>query len=238
MDLPDLVPLYEEYKDIPVVSISNSQRFPLPDINWRRTVYHGLPKELYKLYNGEGQYLSFIGRFSPEKRADRAIELAKQTGIPLKIAAKIEKLDQEYFDNNIKHLLNHSLIDYMGEIGEKEKNEFLGNALALVFLIDWPEPFGLVMIEAMACGTPVIAWDNGSVPEIIEDGVNGFIVSSMEEAAEAVKKIHTIDRKIVRKIFEEKFSSERMASDYINVYEEMVDVKNLTRLNRLYYEGI
>ena len=235
--MPDLLPLYQEYKDIPLVSISNSQRFPLPDVNWKKTIYHGLPEELYTYYESEGQYLAFIGRFSPEKGPDRAIELAKATGLPLKLAAKVEKLDQEYFERNIKQLLEHSLIDYVGEIGEKDKNEFLGNALALVFLIDWPEPFGLVMIEAMACGTPVIAWDNGSVPEIIEDGVNGFIVSSMEEAQEAIKRIHTIDRKVVRQVFEEKFSVRKMTENYLEVYEELIQVKDLSDFKPLFHNS-
>lgn len=236
LDTPDLAPLYREYKDIPVVSISDSQRRPLPDINWHSTVYHGLPENLYNLVDKEGKYLAFIGRFSPEKRADRAIELAIKTGIPIKLAAKIETLDLEYFEEVIKPLLDHPLVEYIGEIGEEDKNEFLGNALALVFLIDWPEPFGLVMIESMACGTPVIAWKNGSVPEIIDHGRSGYIVSSMEEAEQAVKNLSLLDKKKVRETFEQRFSTKRMVDDYLEVYEEIIKGKKLTDVNWL-YEG-
>ena len=234
LDMPDLVPLYKEFSDIPLASISDSQRKPLPDINWQRTVYHGLTEDLYQLVETEGDYLAFVGRFSPEKRADRAIELAKEVNMPIKMAAKIEKLDEEYYEENIKELLNHPLVEYVGEIGEKDKNDFLGNAKALVFLIDWPEPFGLVMIEAMACGTPVIAWNHGSVPEIIDHGVTGFIVNSMEEAAEAVKNLPKLDRRKIRETFEKRFSANRMAQDYVEVYEELIKVKKLSDFNLLY----
>jgi glycosyltransferase involved in cell wall biosynthesis len=231
LDTPDLIPLYKEYTDIPVVSISDSQRKPLPHINWKKTIYHGLPDDIYHYKEGIGKYLAFLGRFSPEKRADRAIELAKKTNMPLKIAAKIEKLDQEYYDSMIKNLLDDPLVENRGEIGEKEKNDFLGNASALVFLIDWPEPFGLVMIEAMACGTPVIAWNNGSVPEIIDHGVSGYIVNSMEEAVEAVNNLSKLDRKKVRERFERRFSSRRMALNYIQAYEELINIRKESGYN-------
>ncbi|HEY8402868.1 MAG TPA: glycosyltransferase family 4 protein, partial [Cytophagaceae bacterium] len=214
LDIPDIYPLYQEYKDIPVVSISNSQRIPLPENNWKRTIYHGLPTGVYKPHFDKGEYLAFIGRFSPEKRADRAIEAAILAGIPIKLAAKIDKSEMEYFEANIKPLMNHPLVEFVGEIGESEKNEFLGNAKALMFLIDWPEPFGLVMIESMACGTPVIAWKNGSVPEIIDNGESGFIVESMDETIRAIKEIDKIDRSRVRQLFESRFSLDRMVQNY------------------------
>jgi glycosyltransferase involved in cell wall biosynthesis len=237
LNIPDLKPLYKEYNDIPVISISNSQREPLPDINWQKTIYHGLPENLYTLKENKGQYLAFIGRFSPEKGIDRAIELAIKTGIPLKIAAKIEHLDIEYFENTIKPLLEHPLIEYVGEIGEEDKNEFLGNAMALLFLINWPEPFGLAMIEAMACGTPVIAWNNGSVPEIIDHGQSGYIVSSMSEAEEAIKNLSMLSKKNVRQTFENKFSAKRMTENYLDAYEEIIKVKRLSELGVLYKGG-
>jgi glycosyltransferase involved in cell wall biosynthesis len=228
LDTNELRNLYKEFKEIPVVSISNDQRKPLPDVNWQKTVYHGLPLDLYKGYEGEGKYLAFIGRIAKEKRPDRAIEIARRTGIPLKIAAKVAKTDEEYFYSIIKPMIDADpLIEFIGEIGEKDKNEFLGNAIAMLFPIDWPEPFGLVMIESMACGTPVIAWKNGSVPEIIDDGVSGFVVNSMEESVEAVKKISSISRKKVREVFEKRFSSKVMADNYLNLYEDLKNVKQI-----------
>lgn len=234
LNIPDLQPLYREYNDIPVISISNSQREPLPDINWQKTIYHGLPENLYSLKENQGKYLAFIGRFSPEKGIDRAIELAIKTGIPLKIAAKIEQLDIEYFETTIKPMLDHPLIEFVGEIGEADKNEFLGNALALLFLINWPEPFGLAMIEAMACGTPVIAWKNGSVPEIVDHENSGFIVSSMSEAEEAIKNISALSKKKVRGIFENRFSAKKMTENYIETYEEVIKEKRLSDFGVLY----
>jgi glycosyltransferase involved in cell wall biosynthesis len=225
LDIPDLVPLYQEFNDIPVVSISDSHRKPLPGNNWISTVYHGLPGDLYKLKEKTGDYLAFIGRFSPEKGPVRAIELAIKAGIPIKMAAKIEIKDIEYYEQVVKPYLKHPLVEYVGEIGENEKNEFLGNAIGLMFLIDWPEPFGLVMIESMACGTPVIGWRNGSVPEIIDHGTSGFIVSSMEEAEKAVENIQNISRKDVRAVFERRFSAERMTEDYLRVYKSVIDEK-------------
>jgi len=221
MDLPGLYPLYEKFYDMPVVSISKSQRMPLSWINWIDTVYHGLPDTLYKPREETGQYLAFLGRISPEKRVDRAIEIAKKTGIPLKIAAKIDEADEVYFKENIAGLLEDPLIEFIGEITEEEKNDFLGNALALVFPIDWPEPFGLVMIEALACGTPVVAYRNGSVNEILDHGTNGYIVHSIEEAVDAVNHIHNIDRKNCRKTFEERFTAKIMASNYLRLYEKI-----------------
>jgi glycosyltransferase involved in cell wall biosynthesis len=184
-------------------------------------VYHGLPEDLYKFREGEGSYLAFLGRISPEKRVDRAIEIAKKTGMKLKIAAKVDKADEAYFNEQIEPLLNDPLIESIGEIGEDEKDEFLGNAYALVFPIDWPEPFGLVMTEAMACGTPVIAFPGGSVTEIIEDGINGFICESIDDAVAAVERVPTLSRRKCREVFEERFSAKRMAKDYVAIYERI-----------------
>jgi glycosyltransferase involved in cell wall biosynthesis len=218
IDLPEYVPLYHEYSDMPVISISDSQRAPLPWLNWQGTVYHGIPDEMFSCRAEPGKYLAFLGRFSPEKRADRAIEIAKRSGIPLKIAAKVENTDLEYFETVIKPLLNDPLIEYIGEIAEEEKQEFLSDAYAQIFPIDWPEPFGLVMIEALACGTPTIAFRCGSVPEIIDDGVTGFIVDSVEEAIESLKRIPKLSREKCRQVFEERFSASRMVKDYLSIY--------------------
>ncbi len=224
LDLEELAPLYREFCDVPVISISDSQRKPLPWVNWQGTVYHGLPSQLYSYKPDGGDYLAFVGRISVEKRVDLAIEIAVKAGIPLKIAAKVDKADLEYFQT-IKHLLDHPLIEYIGEIGEKQKNDFMGNALALLFPIDWPEPFGLVMVEAMACGTPVIARRCGSVPEIIDDGITGFIVDSIDEAVEAVRKVASLSRQHCRQVFEERFTAERMAHDYLRIYRNFVHQK-------------
>jgi len=225
LDIPDLVPLYDVYSEMPVVSISDAQRDPLPRLNWQGTVHHGLPVDSYKFHRHHGNYLAFLGRTSPEKGLDRAIEIAKAAGMPLKIAAKIDKADQEYFEAVIQPLINHADIEFIGEIGYPEKNDFLGNASALLFPIAWPEPFGIVMIEAMACGTPVIAHPFGSVPEVVEDGVSGYLVSDQAGAVEAVKQIGNIDRKQVRKHFEKNFTADRMALDYLKIYERMVGRK-------------
>lgn len=229
LNMADLVPLYQEFSEMPVVSISDSQRQPLPDNNWVGTIYHGLPLDLYKFYSGEGEYLAFIGRFSPEKKAERAIEVAMQVGIPIKLAAKVDKKDLEYFEGKIKPLMEHPLVEYVGEIGENEKNDFLGRAKALLFLIDWPEPFGLVMIEAMACGTPVIAWNCGSVPEVVNDKQSGRIVQSMEEAVKAVEDLGSLKRNVVREIFEKRFSASRMADDYVALYEDIINVRSINQ---------
>ena len=222
LDIPDLQALYREYKDMPVVSISDSQRNPLQGINWQGTVYHGLSEDLYSCNDAPGKYLAFLGRISPEKRLDRAIEIARLSGLPLKIAAKVDKVDQEYFADLIEPMLDHPLVEYIGEIGDPDKQEFLSNATALLFPIDWPEPFGMVMIEAMACGTPVIAWPNGSVPEIIDDGVNGFVVESIERAVDAVRRLSEIDRRTCRGVFEQRFSAHRMAQGYLELYEQLI----------------
>ncbi|GAL86164.1 glycosyl transferase [Sporocytophaga myxococcoides] len=234
LDMPDLIPLYKEYKEIPVVSISDFQRKPLSEANWIETVYHGLPSNLYKGSYGEGKYLAFLGRFSPEKRPERAIQLAIDAGIPIKLAAKVDTKDHEYFETVIKPMLNHPLVEYVGEVSEKEKQEFLENAIALVFLIDWPEPFGLVMIESIACGTPVIAWRNGSVPEVIEDGVSGRIVESMEEALCSIEDVKKLDRAKVRACFDKRFSAERMAIDYLEVYDQLIKTKSMSNINFVY----
>jgi glycosyltransferase involved in cell wall biosynthesis len=221
LDLPDLQPLYRRFADMPVVSISDAQREPLPNANWQATVYHGLPQDQYKFHNEPGKYLAFLGRISPEKGVDRAIEIATQTGVPLKIAAKVDRADQEYYEKTIEPLLGNPLVEFIGEIGYPEKNEFLGNALALLFPIDWPEPFGLVMIEAMACGTPVIAHPSGSVPEVLEEGRTGFLVNDVQEAASAVKNVSQLSRDECRRTFEERFSATRMAKDYLTVYGKL-----------------
>jgi glycosyltransferase involved in cell wall biosynthesis len=210
---------------MPVISISHEQRKPLAENNWVGNVYHGLPTNLFTPNYSGGKYLAFLGRISMEKRVDRAIDIAIRSGIPLKIAAKIDKSDQEYFDQHIKRLLDHPLIEFIGEISDKEKNDFLGNAIALVFPIDWVEPFGLVMIEAMACGTPVVAYNKGSVPEVIEHGLNGFIVDNDDDAIEAVKNIGLLDRRDCRKVFDERFTAARMAADYVKVYSRSLEME-------------
>jgi glycosyltransferase involved in cell wall biosynthesis len=222
LDIPDLAPLYDEFSEMPVVSISNSQRQPLPHANWQATVYHGLPEKLLRFRPERGEYLAFIGRFSPEKRADRAIEIARRAGLPLKLAAKVDAVDQAYFDAEIKPLLDDPLIEFVGEIGEDAKDEFLGNAYALLFPIDWPEPFGLVMIEAMACGTPVIAYRHGSVEEVMENGRSGFVVSTIDEAVEAVERVADLDRAECRRVFDRRFTAAQMAEDYVRVYERVI----------------
>jgi glycosyltransferase involved in cell wall biosynthesis len=222
LDLPDLVPLYRAFPEMPLVSISDSQRTPLPWVNWRRTVHHGLPENLYGFHHEPGRYLAFLGRISPEKRVDRAIEIARACGIPLKIAAKVDRVDEDYFNTVIRPLLSDPLVDYLGEIGDREKETFLGNALALLFPIDWPEPFGLVMIESLACGTPVIAYRRGSVPEVLEEGVTGFMVRNLAEATAAVGKLERLDRRRCREVFERRFSASRMVGDYLSLYQEQV----------------
>jgi glycosyltransferase involved in cell wall biosynthesis len=221
LSIPDLVPLYREFREMNVVSISDAQRKPLPWIGWCGTVYHGIPLDLYRYQEKPGEYLAFLGRICPEKRLDRAIEIAKRSGRKLKIAAKVDPADREYFSRHIKPLLNHPLIEMIGEIGEDQKEEFLGNALGLLFPIDWSEPFGLVLIESMACGTPVVAYNQGAVPEILEDGKTGFIVENQEEAVAAVNRLGSIDRKTCRQQFEKRFSAQRMAADYLRIYESI-----------------
>jgi len=220
---PDLGPLLAEYSEAPLVSISNDQRRPIPDANWQATIYHGLPRDLHTYRERPREYLAFLGRISPEKRVDRAIEIARQAGVMLKIAAKIYPEERAYFQQTIEPLLrdSQSWVEFLGEVGGSNKDEFLGNARALLFPIDWPEPFGLVMIEAMACGTPVIAWRNGAAPEVVTDGVTGFLVESVEEAVRAVGRISSLSRRDCRKIFEERFAAARMARDYVEVYRRL-----------------
>jgi glycosyltransferase involved in cell wall biosynthesis len=221
LDIPELVPLFQEFADIPVVSISDAQRKPLPDARWIGTVYHGLPRELLEYHPDPGDYLAFLGRISPEKGVDRAIAIARECGWPLRIAAKVDPADQNYFEA-IGPLLEDPLVEFVGEIGDAEKSAFLGRAKALLFPIDWPEPFGLVMIEALACGVPVVAFRKGSVPEVIEDGVTGFVVDDVQEAIAATAQIDRIDRRTCRAVFERRFAVARMASDYVRRYEEAV----------------
>lgn len=219
LDIPDLYPLFREFSDMRLISISDAQRAPMPWAGWLATVYHGLPADLHEPTFTQGDYLAFLGRISPEKRVDRAIEIAKRVGMPLRVAAKIDEADRIYFESEISDLLVNSDVEFVGEIGEADKTGFLGGAAALLFPIDWPEPFGLVMIEAMACGTPVIAFRGGSVAEIIDDGVTGFIVESVEEAVEAWQKISTLDRKKVHERFLERFTSAKMCERYVEAYE-------------------
>ena len=230
LDIPDLVPLHQEFRDMPVISISDGQREPLPWANWQATVYHGLPADMYQFRDKTGTYLAFLGRVSPEKRVDRAIEIAKQVGIPLKIAAKVDRVDKDYFETVVEPLLRHPFVEFVGEIGEGEKEEFLSNAYALLFPIDWPEPFGLVIIEAMACGTPVIAYRGGAVPEVMEEGHTGFIVEGLEDAVEAVRRVPELSRKRCREVFDQRFTAARMAHDYVQVYERLINSKQQDRL--------
>ena len=227
LDLPELPALYGLYGDIPVVSISDSQRVPLPEANFVATVLHGLPQNLLSKGEGRGGYLAFLGRISPEKAPDAAIRIAARAGIPLKIAAKVDNIDREYFKTTVEPLLGNADVEFIGEIREDQKQQFLGNAAGLVFPIAWREPFGLVMIEAMACGTPIIAFENGSVPEVLEDGVTGFIVQNEDQAVEAAHCIGALDRGRIRREFERRFTAQRMAQDYVSLYS------NLTRARRV-----
>jgi glycosyltransferase involved in cell wall biosynthesis len=222
LDIPELPALYRQYPDQPVVSISDAQRRPLPWLNWQGTVYHGLPEGLFTFRPRPGDYLAFLGRVSPEKRVDRAVEVARRTGLQLKVAAKIDKADRDYYHEEIEPLFRGPAVEYVGEVAGQAKDEFLGKALALLFPIDWPEPFGLVMIEAMACGTPVIAWDCGSVPEVMEDGVTGFVVDNLDDAVAAVRRVPQLDRRRCRQAFEERFSAGRMALDYVALYRRLL----------------
>ena len=229
LDIPDLAYLYDVYPEMPVVSISDSQRKPLPHLNWQGTVYHGLPLDLYAYQERPEGYLAFCGRISPEKRPDRAIRIAERAGVKLLIAAKVDAADREYFDDVVRPMLDSPWVEYIGEIGEAEKSEFLGNAAALLFPIDWPEPFGLVMIEAMACGTPTIAYGLGSVPEVIEHGVTGFIVNSEDEAVRAVDRAPSLDRQRCRRVFERRFSAQRMTRDYLLLYDRLIEAATVGR---------
>jgi glycosyltransferase involved in cell wall biosynthesis len=220
LDLPCLPELYAEFADVRVVSISDAQRSPLPSLRWLRTVHHGLPPDLLSYGRGEGGYLAFLGRISREKGPDRAIEIARRAGMPIKISAKVDEPDLPYF-KSIEPLLSQPHVEFVGEIGENDKGELLGNASALLFPIDWPEPFGLVMIESLACGTPVIAFPCGSVSEILDHGLDAYLVKSVDEAVAAVQAIDQLDRRACRRAFEERFTSERMARDYLQLYQSM-----------------
>jgi len=227
VDLPDLYSFYSAFPQHPLVSVSDHQRRPLPPVNWVGTVHHGLPTGLLPFTaRPQGGYLAFLGRISPEKRPDRAIEIALRAGMKLRIAAKIDQADQRYFDQCIASLLAaNPHVELVGEIDEQQKPHFLGQAAALLFPIDWPEPFGLVMIEAMACGTPVIAFDNGSVPEVVQHGVTGFIVSDVVAAAAAVDAAMRLDRARIRKSFDHRFAARRMAEDYLAIYRRLPGVR-------------
>lgn len=224
LDLPEHRPVFEAFPKAPVISISQSQRDLLPTAPWAGTVLHGLPEVLLQPTSAEPSYLAFLGRISPEKGLPHAIRVARLSGIPLKIAAKVDRADVDYFNDEIKPLLDQPGIEFIGEISDAEKSSFLSGALALLTLIDWPEPFGLVMIEAMACGTPVIAFPRGAVPEIIENGVNGFVVADEAEAVVAVGKLQELSRAGVRARFLERFTSRRMAEDYLSIYAKLINV--------------
>ena len=230
LDLPDLPVIFREFNEMPLSSISFAQRKPVHWANWVANVYHGLPVDKYELNADGGKYLAFVGRISPEKRVDRAIRIAVKAGIPLKIAAKIDKVDKEYFDQTIKPMLNHPLVEFVGEISDLEKNEFMGEAMALLFPIDWPEPFGLVMIESMACGTPVVAYPRGSVNEVIDEGQTGFVVGGEEEAVKAIRSLSRFDRRQCRRIFERRFSASRMAHDYVSLYSRLLQRERASKI--------
>lgn len=222
---PDLQKLFDEYDEVPLVSISDDQRRPIPGANWQATIHHGLPRDLHRFRSTAGEDLVFLGRISPEKRLDRAIEIARRSGRNLKVAAKIYPEEMEYYQQAIEPLLrkSRSFVEFVGEVGGKDKDDLLGNAAALLFPIDWPEPFGLVMIEALACGTPVIAWRNGSVPEVIEHGATGFIVDSVDAAVDAVAAVGALDRRTCRACFEQQFTVEHMTQSYLRVYRRMLN---------------
>ena len=223
LDLPEHQPVFEAFSHIPVVSISASQRRPLPQANWVRTVHHGLPEKLLMPKPVKPSYFAFLGRIAPEKGIDRAIRIAQHCGVKLKVAAKVDNVDREYFDEQIEPMMKSADVEYIGEINDNEKSEFLSGAIALLVPIDWPEPFGLVMIEAMACGTPVIAFNRGSVPEVIDDGLTGFIVEDINGAIGAVDRLGHLSREKIRRRFEERFTARRMAQDYLSVYRSLTD---------------
>jgi glycosyltransferase involved in cell wall biosynthesis len=222
LDLPEHEPVFSTFPNVPLVSISNAQRRPVPKANWIGTVYHGMPENLLKPVPADPSYLAFLGRISPEKRVDRAIHIAERCGLPLKIAAKVDAADHDYFEEMIKPLLGKTNVEFIGEISDSQKSEFLSNAFALLVPIDWPEPFGLVMIEAMACGAPVIAFNRGAVPELIEDGVTGFVVEDETSAVGALRHLSRLSRTVIRERFEERFTARRMARDYLAAYRDLV----------------
>jgi glycosyltransferase involved in cell wall biosynthesis len=223
LDLPEHQPVFDTFNKVPVVSISNSQRRPLPQAHWVRTVLHGLPEGLLTPRPVKPSYFAFLGRIAPEKGIDRAIRIAQHCGVPLKVAAKVDRIDQDYYDEQIKPMIQSAKVEFIGEIGDKEKSDFLSGAIALLVPVDWPEPFGLVMIEAMACGTPVIAFNRGSVPEIIDEGVTGFIVEDIHGAIGAVDRLDHLSRENIRRQFERRFTARRMAQDYLGVYRGLAE---------------
>jgi glycosyltransferase involved in cell wall biosynthesis len=224
LDLPEHQPVFNTFSSVPVISISNAQRRPVPQANWVRTVHHGLPEKLLMPQPCKPQYLAVLGRIAPEKGVDRAIHIATRCGIPLKIAAKVDRADQDYYDEVIRPLIDRNpLVEYIGEIGDTEKSDFLSGAIGLLVPIDWPEPFGIVMIEAMACGTPVVAYNRGSVAEIIEDGVTGFVVEDETSAVAAVNRLSALNRHAIRKQFEARFTARRMALDYLAAYRSVME---------------
>ena len=226
LDLPEHQPVFTTFSSMPVISISNSQRRPVPQAGWVKTIYHGLPADLLTPKPVRPSYLAFLGRISPEKSVDRAIRIAERCGLPIKIAAKVDKADRDYFEEQIRPLMSLPFVEYLGEINDAQKPEFLSGAIALLVSIDWPEPFGLVMIEAMACGTPVIAFNRGSVPEIVEDGLTGFIVEDETSAVGAVGQLSTLSRERVRARFDERFTARRMANEYLAVYRQLAEAAN------------
>ena len=226
LDIADLRQAYARWPMFPLVSISDRQRLDLPSANWHGTVHHGINPQAYRFNaSGDGDYLAFLGRISPEKRPDRAIEIAKASGVPIRLAAKVDRVDREYFEQKIRPMLDHPLVDFVGEIGDDQKAEFLGNARALLFPIDWPEPFGLVVVEAMACGTPVIAWNCGAVPELIDNGRTGWILDDMAQAVAAVDAVRGLPRAQVRAAFENHFTADAMASRYVRLYRRLAQVE-------------
>jgi glycosyltransferase involved in cell wall biosynthesis len=235
LDLPEIASVFREFSELPMVSISDAQRKPVPFANWASTVYHGLPPDLYSFHPqpGNGKYLAFLGRIAKEKRVDHAIEIAKRVGIPLRIAAKIDPNDREYFHTQIEPLMDHPLVEYIGEISDAEKDDFLGDAYALLCPYDWPEPFGIVFIEALACGTPVLAYRRGSIPEIIDPEVTGFVCETLAEMTSAVERISLIDRQACRQAFETRFTVDRMAQNYVELYERIIREQSKPAAHRL-----
>ena len=222
LDLPEFAAVYRFFPTVPLISISDSQRRPLPDLNWAATVYHGIPEKLLTPVPAEPEYFAFLGRISPEKGIERAIRIARAAGVKLKVAAKVDNADRAYYEREVAPLLGDANVEFIGEINDAQKPAFLSGAKALLFPIDWPEPFGLVMIEAMACGCPVIAFRRGSVPEVMDDGVTGFVVDNVDEAVAATRRLPEIDRANVRRVFERRWTARRMAEDYIDVYHRLI----------------
>lgn len=224
LDLPEHQPVFETFSSIPVISISDSQRRPVPHARWMRTIHHGLPERLLSPQPVKPHYLAALGRIAPEKGIDRAINIAIRCGIPLKIAAKVDRADEDYYNERIRPMMDHPLVEYIGEISDREKSDFLSGAIGLLVPIDWPEPFGLVMIEAIACGTPVVAFNRGSVPEVVEHGKTGFVVEDETSAVAAVDRLETLDRAAIRRAFEARFTARRMALDYLETYRELANI--------------